>query len=259
MIFGRRKSFSISMVAGLFLLASVLGLFGGISQNSITSSAFGWAAAALDGRVESRVFNRTCPFGKVYAWGNQQLGQGRGTRHSQSLDFHRLSGNNSAVGKRAKFAMVIFITALVGAAVWSALSGHEPVYQGKSLQAWMRDFDDPYTLVWAGKESEKHLRAAEAIRHIGTNAAPFLVKMAGAKDGPFERVISTVANCEGGAGGELQRPERRERGKASFRDGWLLEKGNSLAAAFASAFEDRRMPSVPGELRRRIGPAGFWP
>jgi hypothetical protein len=70
MIYGRRMSFAISMMAGLFLLASVLGLRGGIPENSITARAPG-LAAALDGRAESKIFDRIRPFGKF----NQQLGR----------------------------------------------------------------------------------------------------------------------------------------------------------------------------------------
>jgi HEAT repeat protein len=97
------------------------------------------------------------------------------------------------VRKRAKTTLAFLFVALASVAVWQGLREREPVFQGKSLRAWVRDFDDPNTLVWNGKASEKHVRAAEAIRRMGTSAVPFLVEMARAKDSRLERLVQTVA------------------------------------------------------------------
>ena len=44
---------------------------------------------------------------------------------------------------------------------------NEPSYQGKSLSEWLVDFDNP--------SPESQAMAADAIRHIGSQAVPFLV------------------------------------------------------------------------------------
>lgn len=54
--------------------------------------------------------------------------------------------------------------------VW-CIRHREPVYQGKSLSGWLRVYRRPIGAMAPGVSPE----AAEAIRHIGTNALPFLV------------------------------------------------------------------------------------
>ena len=55
---------------------------------------------------------------------------------------------------------------------WQLLGVREPVYQGKSLSYWLNQYDGNYVSVTAqlGKK-----QADEAVRHIGTNAIPFLL------------------------------------------------------------------------------------
>ena len=55
----------------------------------------------------------------------------------------------------------------------------EPVYEGKSLHLWLEDLE----------KKREYDRAEQAIRHIGTDALPFLVQMTGAKDSDFEKQL----------------------------------------------------------------------
>jgi hypothetical protein len=64
-------------------------------------------------------------------------------------------------------ATVIATTSLI---VW-VLVPHEPSYQGRGLSAWLSDFEH--------EQVERRAVAADAVRHIGTDAVPFLVKRLG--------------------------------------------------------------------------------
>ena len=58
---------------------------------------------------------------------------------------------------------------------------YEPVYQGKTLTYWLSDF-------WPGRSPtpEKVEQDKLAVRQIGTNAIPVLLRWISAKDGPFK-------------------------------------------------------------------------
>jgi len=65
--------------------------------------------------------------------------------------------------------IVIAVLLLVGAALYLfPPSTPEPVYGGRKLSEWLPDYNYATT-------SERHLRAEDAVRHIGTNALPFLL------------------------------------------------------------------------------------
>jgi len=58
---------------------------------------------------------------------------------------------------------------LIGVALYLfSLSTPEPVYGGRKLSDWLHDYNFATT-------SERHIRAEDAVRHIGTNALPFLL------------------------------------------------------------------------------------
>jgi HEAT repeat protein len=85
--------------------------------------------------------------------------------------------------KRVQVALAVLLVAIVGVIAWQVLGDREPepVYQGKALREWLRQ----YRLVLsAGDEERVQARnmAEGAVRHIGTNAIPSLLKMLGKKD-----------------------------------------------------------------------------
>ncbi|MBI3852189.1 MAG: HEAT repeat domain-containing protein [Verrucomicrobia bacterium] len=87
------------------------------------------------------------------------------------------------VSTRRRIIFVILLAiAIAGVAVYLR-QPLEPVYQGRRLSAWLRDFQ-----IRTSKyhESEQDEKAAEAIRQIGTNAIPFLLKDLQSKDTAFE-------------------------------------------------------------------------
>jgi hypothetical protein len=62
----------------------------------------------------------------------------------------------------------VFILALLGG------SSNEPVYQGKTLSLWL---DDYFQSRWTSHDPVTRTNAEEAVRQIGTNAIPTLLKM----------------------------------------------------------------------------------
>jgi len=77
--------------------------------------------------------------------------------------------------KRVYIALAVVLVALAGVIAWQALREREPVYQGKGLRVWLREYR-------LGLNTGASKVAADAVRHIGTNALPTLLEMLGAKD-----------------------------------------------------------------------------
>jgi HEAT repeat protein len=75
------------------------------------------------------------------------------------------------------------LIAIAGVIVWQVLREREPepVYQGKGLRAWLREYRLELN---AGDEERVRARnlAEGAVRQIGTNAIPTLLRMLGKKD-----------------------------------------------------------------------------
>jgi hypothetical protein len=62
------------------------------------------------------------------------------------------------------------------------LPSSDPVYEGKRLSAWTADLDG-----YAGPKMEG---AQEAIRHIGTNALPYIIQLLQTKNAPFKARVN---------------------------------------------------------------------
>ncbi|MBI3415975.1 MAG: HEAT repeat domain-containing protein [Verrucomicrobia bacterium] len=83
--------------------------------------------------------------------------------------------------KNREFSIEIGIVALlVGLFVFVLLSpvAREPVYQGKPLKVWLEAFDQNY-------QTTNYIAAQAAIRAMGTNTLPFLIRYLRSKDPPF--------------------------------------------------------------------------
>jgi len=68
--------------------------------------------------------------------------------------------------RKAGFAVLI-VAVLLGAVAWR-LFWYEPSYDGVGLSAWLSEFQNP--------KVERRLLAAEAVRHMGPETVPYLVK-----------------------------------------------------------------------------------
>lgn len=83
------------------------------------------------------------------------------------------------MGKLPKIALAVLLCVAVGVFAWQLWPSPEPVYQGKRLLRWL---DDAF---WSGGPSGE---TATAIKSMGTNALPTLLRMIQAKDSAFQDI-----------------------------------------------------------------------
>jgi hypothetical protein len=94
--------------------------------------------------------------------------------------------------KQGILGIVFGIAALaLGVAIWQSSRPNEPVYQGKTLSAWLKQLPayrvNSRGVTWAplmvNPSTKDELAAEEAVRRIGTNALPVLLQKIQAQDG----------------------------------------------------------------------------
>ena len=94
------------------------------------------------------------------------------------------------MSKGPRITLVVLLLAVVGVGVvvWAVLKPNEPVYEGRLLTSWLRQyaenhqFTEPDLMLQPRGELGKQAEAA--IRQIGTNAIPTLLQMVQASDPP---------------------------------------------------------------------------
>ena len=82
--------------------------------------------------------------------------------------------------KRWQFVLVIMFLAIAGEVAWQLLSTREALYQGKRLSQWLQGYT-------AGTESPE---IDEAVRNIGTNAIPTLLRALRVNSSATSKTIS---------------------------------------------------------------------
>lgn len=85
------------------------------------------------------------------------------------------------MGKRAYVVMAVLAVALVGVSMWRAWQQREPVYKGRTLTSWLKDIAQYHR-----EKTAVELEAKEAVRQIGTNAVPTLLRWLSARDSALE-------------------------------------------------------------------------
>src|SRR5258708_2430581 len=83
------------------------------------------------------------------------------------------------MGKKRGILLAVLFVALAGGLVWMLSRPSEPVYQGKPLSVWLKECNG-----WDTNQA-----AFVAVREIGTNAIPALLKTIQSGDPPFQRLI----------------------------------------------------------------------
>lgn len=81
----------------------------------------------------------------------------------------------------------VLVAVLAGGACWQAIRPHEPVYQGKTLTAWLEQYTGNGGPVPTNPTESTRAQAAKAVRHIGTNGIHCLLRMAAAEDSPVQK------------------------------------------------------------------------
>jgi hypothetical protein len=84
------------------------------------------------------------------------------------------------VRKPLKIVLAIVLVAIAGAIAWQILRTREPSYQGRSLGSWLTAYY-PVTqktpATERARKAEEMRKAHEAVRQIGTDALPTLLRM----------------------------------------------------------------------------------
>ena len=84
---------------------------------------------------------------------------------------------------RSRILIIVFLAGSLALVFWSATGPQEPVFEGRSLSSWL-DHHVASSAASPPYNSPGWKKADEAIRAIGTNGIPTLVKMIGARDLP---------------------------------------------------------------------------
>lgn len=96
--------------------------------------------------------------------------------------------------KRVQIALaILLVVTLVGVIAWQALRESEPVYDGKSLSAWLKGYAPDPESARPTEEQPQWQQADAAVRALGTNAIPSLLRMLRARDTPWKLKLVRLA------------------------------------------------------------------
>lgn len=85
---------------------------------------------------------------------------------------------------RLRILLAFAAAAVVVLAALSVMFPREPTYHGRRLSAWLRELEHGWPQI-----TERNAPAREAVRHLGTNAVPHLLKMLRAQDPPWKTEV----------------------------------------------------------------------
>jgi hypothetical protein len=85
--------------------------------------------------------------------------------------------------RRWRIVTVLFLAGVLALVGWRVTRPQEPVFEGRTLSSWL-DHHVPSTAASPPYDSPGWKKAHEAIRAIGTNGIPTLLRMIGARDLP---------------------------------------------------------------------------
>jgi hypothetical protein len=91
--------------------------------------------------------------------------------------------------KRVQIALAVLLVVIAGVGVWQGLREREPVYQGKPLSSWLIAV---YSTTGTPEAQEEQANAA--VRQVGTNVLPTLLRMLRAKDSPLKVKLMALAD-----------------------------------------------------------------
>src|ERR1035437_715646 len=91
--------------------------------------------------------------------------------------------------KRVHIALGVLLAALAGVIAWQAVREREPVYQGKPLSVWLRQYRVTHT---DGDGGELGKQTETAIRQIGTNAIPIYMGIITTKESALKLRLLTL-------------------------------------------------------------------
>jgi hypothetical protein len=91
--------------------------------------------------------------------------------------------------KRLPIVLGVLLLAVVGTIAWLSMrpDAEDPVCQGKRLSVWLGSYDPHTRYLSLSPEAD------EAVRQLGTNAIPLLLRRLRAKDSPFKEKLYALA------------------------------------------------------------------
>ena len=102
-----------------------------------------------------------------------------------------------------KIALAVVFVAVVGVIVWQASQQREPVYEGRTLSAWIKAYPDVFVFMrtkglpsfqyGTGLNEVAQRNAEAAVRQAGTNAIPVFLRMLRASDSPLKVKLVALA------------------------------------------------------------------
>jgi len=97
--------------------------------------------------------------------------------------------HHAAMRKRSRVAIATILVLVLGVIAWLALrrDAEDPVYKGKRLSMWLEGYDSPLTNIVRMEE------ANAAVRYVGTDAIPILLRRLRAKDAPLKDSLIKLA------------------------------------------------------------------
>jgi hypothetical protein len=104
--------------------------------------------------------------------------------------------------KRFRIVLVILVVAMLGVSAWQGLRLRDldPFYQGKRLSVWTREYEANERFRFLSQSQNMAAQATparNAIRELGTNALPSLLRWAGDHDSVFKLQFRKVADWTG--------------------------------------------------------------
>ena len=99
--------------------------------------------------------------------------------------------------KRVYIALAVLLVMLAGVIAWQVFQAsreRQPVYGGKPLTLWLRTYAPSSS---SGLHSPEWNEADDAVRHMGTNCIPILLRMIRQKDSPVKLWLIAFAQKHG--------------------------------------------------------------
>ncbi len=96
--------------------------------------------------------------------------------------------------KQVYIALAVLLVILAGVIAWQVLREREPVYQGKSLSAWVKGYTPDPKDYRPLVEQPQWKQTDAALRALGTNAIPSLLRMLRATDAPWKVKLVRLAS-----------------------------------------------------------------
>src|SRR5437762_748493 len=92
------------------------------------------------------------------------------------------------MGKKWRVLSIVVMAGLLGGFAWLVLRPHEQVYLGKPLSRWLLEAHEA-----SSRDTASEREAEKAVRTLGTNALPTLIKMASTRLSGLRMIVGELA------------------------------------------------------------------